>query len=133
VILSDDGASDEADPTDPFSRLFDHHVEPLIRHFAGHFRVSPRLLWGNAATIFDWTIQQAAAFDGVRPDALDVSRIQLESRIDRKGRANPMFGAVQRCEQDGQTIPRRKVCCLRYLLPGMQDCGSLCPVPLRSR
>lgn len=133
LILPDDGTAGGPSSPDPFIRLLDGHVEPLIRYFAGHFRVSPRLLWGNAANIFDWTIQQAAACDGVRPDAVAQSRAFLESRTDRNGRANPMHGAVLCHRQDGQAIRRRKVCCLRYLLPGMEDCGSLCPVPLENR
>jgi len=133
VILPDDGADPDRSCPDPFRRLFDGHVEPLIRHFAGHFRVSPRLLWGNAATILDWTIEQTAAFDGVRPDALARGRALLGGRADRNGPTSPMDGAVQCHVQDGETIRRRKVCCLRYLLPGMEDCGSLCPVPPERR
>jgi len=133
VIVPDDGKSRGADASGRFSGLFDGHIEPLVGHFAAHFRVSPRLLWTNAATIFDWTLQQTAAFDGVHRDALDEGRAVLEDKTDGRGRPNPMFGAMQWREKDGQTIRRRKVCCLRYLLPGMADCGSLCPLPARGR
>jgi ferric iron reductase protein FhuF len=133
VIVADDGRARRAGGSGRFSGLFEGHIEPLVDHFAAHFRVSPRLLWTNAATIFDWVLQQAAAFDGVRQDALDEGHAVLEGKIDGRGRPNPMFGAMQWREQDGQTIRRRKVCCLRYLLPGMADCGTLCPLPARSR
>jgi ferric iron reductase protein FhuF len=133
VVVTDDGMSRRAGATNRFSRLFDGHVEPLICHFADHFSVSPRLLWVNASTIFEWTLQQVAAFDGACPAALGESRALLQSRTDVRGRPNPMFGAVQYRDQDGQPVRRRRICCLRYLLPGMEDCGSLCPLPARSR
>jgi ferric iron reductase protein FhuF len=133
VIVTDDGKARGAKASGRFFGLFSGHIEPLVEHFAAHFRVAPRLLWTNAATIFDWTLQQTAAFDGVRRDALDEGRAVLESKMDARGGSNPMFGAMQWREQDGQTICRRKVCCLRYLLPGMADCGSLCPLPAGSR
>lgn len=133
VIVADDGGAREVDRSDRFAGLFAGHVEPLVHHFAAHFRVSPRLLWANAATIFDWTLQQAAAFDGVCRSALDEGRSVLESKLDTKGCSNPMSGIMLWREQDGQMVRKRKVCCLRYLLPGMADCGSLCPLPAPSR
>jgi ferric iron reductase protein FhuF len=133
VVVTDDGKPQGAGATDRFSRLFDGHVEPLIRHFADHFSVSPRLLWTNASAIFEWTLQQVASFDKACPAAMGESRALLESRTDVKGCPNPMFGAVQYRELDGQRVRRRKICCLRYLLPGIEDCGSLCPLPARGR
>jgi ferric iron reductase protein FhuF len=133
VIVGDDGATRGAGSSDRFAPLFAGHVEPVIRHFADRFRVSPRLLWTNAATIFDWTLQQTEAFAEACPAMLREGRALLEGRADTSGRPNPMFGAVLDREQDGRTIRRRKVCCLRYLLPGVADCGSLCPLPARSR
>ncbi|RDI58836.1 siderophore-iron reductase FhuF [Microvirga subterranea] len=133
VIVEDDGSSRETDGTGRFANLFAGHVEPLIDRFAAQFRVSPRLLWTNAATIFDWALQQASAFDGVCRYALDEGYSMLESKSDATGRPNPMSGAMIWREQDCQKVRKRKVCCLRYLLPGMADCGSLCPLPERSR
>lgn len=133
VIVADDGGSRETDRSGRFADLFSGHVEPLIDHFAAQFRVSARLLWTNAATIFDWTLQQASIMDGVCRSPLEEGRSVLEIKSDATGRLNPMSGAMLWREQDGQKIRKRKVCCLRYLLPGMADCGSLCPLPERSR
>ena len=133
IILPSDGESRRADATDRFSRLFDGHIEPLVDHFASHFRVSRRLLWTNAATVYEWTLRQAGAFKQVCPEAMAEGRALLERRTDASGRPNPLSGAIQYCEQDGQLAPKRKVCCLRYLLPNMEDCGNICPLPARSR
>jgi ferric iron reductase protein FhuF len=128
IVVSDDGRPRGADAPTRFSRLFKGHVDPLIRHFARQFAVSPRLLWTNAATVFEWTLQQAAAYDDASVEALAEGHTLLEARTDMSGKSNPMCGAVQLRREDGQTFRRRKVCCLRYLLPGVDDCGSLCPL-----
>jgi ferric iron reductase protein FhuF len=128
IVVADDGTSCGAGMPNRFSRLFMGHVDPLIRHLAEHFRVSPRLLWTNAATVFEWTLQQAAAYDDASVEALAEGHALLEARTDMSGKSNPMCGAVQLRHEDGQTFRRRKVCCLRYLLPGVDDCGSLCPL-----
>lgn len=112
-----------------FSRLFDGHVAPLIAFFAGHFDVSPRLLWANASAIFEWTLQEFAAAGTAQPEALGEGFALLQSQMGPDGKRNPMFGAVRYPLQDGAPIRQRKVCCLRYLLPGVACCGSLCPLP----
>jgi ferric iron reductase protein FhuF len=128
IVLPHDGGTRCPSATERFSCLFEGHIEPLIEQLSSHFRVSRRLLWTNAATIFDWTLQQAEALNA-SPTSLSEGRSLLSCKTDVYGRSNPMFGALQYIEEGEQTIRRRKVCCLRYLLPGMSDCGSLCPLP----
>lgn len=129
IVLPDGGEARRPSVADRFARLFDGHIDPLIEHFAHHFGMSKRLLWTNAATVFEWTLQQAAAFDNASPVALAEGRALLERQFEACGRRNPMQGAVQWHQRDGQPVRRRKVCCLRYLLPGMEECGDLCPLP----
>lgn len=126
IIISDEGRR-RVDGRDPFARLFDGHVAPLISHFAERFRVSPRLLWANAAAIFEWTLQQLPA-DHADAEALAAARLRLERRLEPSGQRNPMFEAVRYPVEQGEPIRRRKLCCLRYLLAGVADCGSLCPL-----
>ncbi|MBJ6125712.1 siderophore-iron reductase FhuF [Microvirga splendida] len=129
IILPDAEPSEGSDPEGCFSGLFQNHVEPLIRSFAGQFRVSPRLLWNNAADIFEWALDQAEAIGAVRPDALQEGRSLLCSRLARNGQPNPMYGLVRHVDQGDGTVRQRKLCCLRYLLPGVACCGSICPSP----
>lgn len=110
-----------------FARLFDGHVAPLAANLAARFRVSPRLIWSNAAAIFEWTLQQMP--DGARQaEARAEARDLLERRLDPAGQRNPMFDQVRYPLEQGEPVRRRKLCCLRYLLPGVADCDSLCPV-----
>lgn len=128
IVLPDDDGAERARAANRFSPLFEGHVKPLVEHFADHFRLSRRLLWTNAATTFQWALEQAEALN---PNQAITSegRALLECRIDTKGRPNPMHGMVRYCEDEGKLTQMRKVCCLRYLLPGFEDCGSLCPLP----
>jgi ferric iron reductase protein FhuF len=112
-----------------FSRVFQNHVEPLIRHFAAQFKVSPRLLWNNASNIFEWSLDQAEAIGTIQSEALNEGRSLLCSRLGSNGQPNPMYGLVRHIQQGDTTIRQRKVCCLRYLLPGVECCGSICPTP----
>jgi ferric iron reductase protein FhuF len=129
IILPDDGAVWPSGGDSAYARLFSGHVEPLIRHLARQFRVSPRMLWNNAADIFEWTLQQAAVDERADPGALNKGQALLQSKSDASGRANPMFGLIKYLPQDEQTIRRRRLCCLRYLLPGVECCGGICPTP----
>ena len=46
---------------------------------------------------------------------------------------NPFAGALRPSPFVPLEQCSRRVCCLRYLLPGWADCGSFCPLPARSR
>lgn len=129
LIVADEGKPHGAGAQDRFARLFRGHIDPLVRQFAEHFDVSRRLLWINAAAIFEWTIEQVAAAGQVHAAALEEAKLVLERRTDAEGRPNLMFGAVRYPVEDGCPVRRRKVCCLRYLLPGVAHCDSLCPLP----
>lgn len=126
IVIPDEGAA-RCDGGDPFARLFEGHVAPLVTQLSGQFRVSPRLLWANAAAIFEWTLQQLPA-ELADPQALAAARQRLERRLEPSGQRNPMCEAVRYPVEQGEPVRRRKLCCLRYLLAGVADCGSLCPV-----
>lgn len=126
IVIPDEGTPRCADG-DPFTRLFEGHVAPLIALLTGQFRVSPRLLWVNAAQIFEWTLQQLP-IGLVDPQALAAARLRLERPQEPSGQRNPMFGAVCYPIEQCEPVRRRKLCCLRYLLAGVADCGSLCPL-----
>ena len=53
---------------------------------------------------------------------------RLRRKRDEADCLNPMFGAVCYPLESGEPVRRRKICCLRYLLPGDEGCGSLCPL-----
>lgn len=127
LILRNDGtaASPERDGLAP---LIEDHAEPLIRHLAAQFAVAPRLLWCNFATYLDWTIREIGP--RAAPDALTACRHRLAAATGPDGRRNPIRGALTERSACGEAgSPCRRICCLRYLLPGTPGCGALCPIP----
>jgi ferric iron reductase protein FhuF len=126
IVIPDEGAR-RCDGDDPFARLFDGHVAPLVALLARQFRVSPRLLWANAAAIFEWTLQQVPA-ELADARMLAAARLRLERPLEPDGRRNLMFEAVRYPVEQGEPVRRRKLCCLRHLLAGVEHCGSLCPL-----
>ncbi len=128
IVLPDDGRP-LREGTSRFSRLFQGHIEPLIRSMAVQFKVSPRMLWNNASEIFGWTLDQAASMGSAPPEILEEGRVLLENKLDANGRPHPMFGLARYVDEGGHSVRQRKLCCLRYLLPGVECCGSICPTP----
>lgn len=125
--------------------LVDGHLAPLIDALARHTRLSPRVFWSNAGNHIEWMLTAVAAF----PDAplaavtarLDEARAMLKARHRTDGRPNPLYlpvryldarpaAATRPTARDGLPEPpwrQRRVCCVRYLLPGTELCGN-CPL-----
>lgn len=110
-----------------FLPLLEVHLAPLIHHLAAIFPVSPRLLWTNAAAVLDWTLAEA----GAAPCAAACRELGRHLSCHRTpcGQRNPMGGAVHHPHEGEGPVRRRRTCCLRYRLPGVAFCGSLCPLP----
>jgi len=104
-----------------------HHAEPVIEAIAQEGKVSPKLLWTNLAVYADWAIREFSADDEeVQAEALQL----LSCDVWPDGWKNPMSGQLRReTDPQGVCFTRRKVCCLRYLLPGIPGCGMVCPLP----
>lgn len=118
IVVDDDGepvalrvpsafTAEEADQA--ASLLVSTHLTPLIDALARRSGLSRKVFWGNAAHYLEWIVRQ---LPGIHPDfALPT----------------PMTDAIRYVEENGLRVRRRKVCCLRDRIPGIEDCGSLCP------
>lgn len=109
--------------------LIEAHLSPLIALVAANFGVSAKLLWNNAAVSLAWTVQQCAKCPEVDQVALAAAQTLLTTALTPAGQRNPLDGALRPSALAPMEGCQRKVCCLRYLLPGMADCGSFCPLP----
>jgi ferric iron reductase protein FhuF len=123
---------DQASTDDPFRRLatlIDEHLQPLIAALSRHSRLSPRVFWSNAANYIEWLVE-AIAVGNPAADVAD-ARAMLLARQRADGRDNPLYRPVRyRLEGEGAaavTRRRRRVCCVRYLLPDLALCGN-CPL-----
>ncbi|MEH3147349.1 MAG: siderophore-iron reductase FhuF [Methylobacterium frigidaeris] len=107
-----------------FSTLVSGHLDPFIGLCAARTGVSPRALWGNAGVMLDFTLRELAAAGPLLPGPA-AEAAALLGRPPCAAHACPLARTF-RIPGAGAGCPRR-VCCLRYRLPGVPSCGALCP------
>jgi ferric iron reductase protein FhuF len=104
--------------------LMRSHLAKVVAHLKATGGISPRLAWNNAAVYIDYALRSAGT---------DPLHDQADAMTGRRsmpdGTPNPFFDCLRHEEEDGARVCRRKICCLRYLLPGIPSCGSLCALP----
>ena len=88
-----------------------------------HSGLSVRLLWENAGCYGMWVLGEIArAQPALAPAAC---ALQSDPHWPRGGCA--MLPHLKRAALDDGTGTRR-VCCLRYCLPGVERCAGICPL-----
>lgn len=139
LVCNDDTAEPEAflmtsdtfAPVDPGANLHNlmlGHVEPLIAAIAANAAVAPKLLWNNVAAYLSWILKEIA--HRYEPGLVEQGLALLDEPTWPGGTRNPMHGMIRTARQQcGLEFARRKVCCLRYNLPGVGGCGEACPLP----
>ncbi|MCH4547635.1 siderophore-iron reductase FhuF [Rhizobium changzhiense] len=116
------------DPAAELHRLMRGHAEPLVAAIAANAGVAPKLLWNNAAAYLSWILKEIA--HRYEPALVEGGLALLQDTQWPGGGRNPMFGMIRIVRQQcGLEFVRRKVCCLRYNLPGVGGCGEACPLP----
>ena len=83
--------------------------------------ISAKLCWNNAAVYIDYALRLTER--GAPPTGPDLPL--FVHRCLPGGGANPFYGCLSYVDQ----VARRKICCLRYMLPGIPSCGKLCALP----
>ncbi|MCW1409006.1 siderophore-iron reductase FhuF [Rhizobium sp. 1AS11] len=117
-----------SDPAGELHRLMLGHAEPVIAAIAANAGVAPKLLWNNVAAYLSWILKEIAHRH--EPVLVEGGLALLEEAQWPGGGRNPMFGMIRIARQQcGLEFVRRKVCCLRYNLPGVGGCGEACPLP----
>ena len=108
-----------------FAPLVRAHLAPLIAALAAEDRITPRLAWSNAAVRIAGTVEIARGQNRLDPAAAADAALLLSASAWPDGWANP----VQDPYREVCGVQARRVCCLRYMLPGFEGCGASCPVP----
>lgn len=108
--------------------LVQGHLARVVALFKEKAGISAKLAWNNAAVYIDYAFN---ATDLSPPEGDDhwPARPLFECPHLADGSRNPFHGCLRHETEDGQTHCRRKVCCLRYRLPGVPGCGELCALP----
>lgn len=133
--LPNDGDWSEVGPADLLAfmlPLVHDHLGHVVAELKTHGGISPKLAWNNAAVYIDY------AFNATQREQLAdgetwASRALFCQPTLPDGSANPFNGCLRHEIEGGQTMCRRKVCCLRYLLPGIPSCGELCALPAQRK
>ncbi|MBE9604210.1 siderophore-iron reductase FhuF [Acetobacteraceae bacterium H6797] len=108
--------------------LIREHLAPLFQSLQRHHRIAPRVLWTNAAVRVSAALNLARQQPDVPPLRLLEAEALLAKPCWRDGSPNPLHGTQSRVEVEGEMVLRRRVCCLRYMLPGIAGCGATCPI-----
>lgn len=127
--LPDDGSSlPPCAPFERFRQLIEAHLEPTIAVFAEVSRASPRLFWSNAGNTFEFVTSRIALHPLADAQSTAPAAAVLGSRLRPDGRRNPLFAPVH-YRDIGTDEPQRlrRICCIRYRLPGVGYCSS-CPL-----
>ncbi|MCV4263982.1 siderophore-iron reductase FhuF [Pseudomonas capsici] len=111
-----------------FHDLIDEHLTPVIDALVNVTRASPRLFWSNAGNTFEFVTSRLDLHPLANPQSTAPAREILTARLRPDGRRNPLFAPV-RYHDTGESEPLRlrRICCIRYRLPGVGYCSS-CPL-----
>lgn len=124
LVLPDTGRPATAgDHGSRFDLLVRGHLAPFVALLGSVAPVTPRVLWSNAGTIFEWacTTVAARALPAPKQESLALLTGRGVMLCDPSGR---LAGAV-RDMPDGSR--ERRVCCMRYRLAGCSPCDPVCP------
>ncbi|SIQ24122.1 ferric iron reductase protein FhuF [Rhizobium sp. RU20A] len=104
--------------------LVTDHFREAVRLMKAHGGIAPKLAWNNAAVYLDYALRTT-----LNVERLPEADTLVEETLLPDGSPNPFCGALRYEDESGARVCRRKVCCLRYLVPGVESCGSLCALP----
>lgn len=126
-LLLPHGGARSADPigVEALQSFVRDFCTPIIEAIARGQKLSKRMLWNNLIVYLDWIIREIGAHLGDAAVADVIEALHAPHFVD--GAKNPLHGLLRRDETSGE--PMRKVCCLRYCVPGIGGCGGLCPLP----
>jgi ferric iron reductase protein FhuF len=101
--------------------LIDGHLNPFVKLCHARCGIAPRVLWGNAATIFDYVAGELRGDGAACEEVATCLGWRAGTGCDRTPLAQALCPDASGCR-------RRRACCLRHRLPGVPSCGSLCPL-----
>lgn len=116
-----------------FEQLVQEFLAPLVKALARVSGASVRVFWSNAGNIFENCISLAQQHPLVESTRVQQARAFLQEYSLANGRRNPLWQAVSyRQDEQGDSRRIRRLCCIRYLLPQLDYCGS-CPLSEANR
>jgi ferric iron reductase protein FhuF len=118
----------ECDPSRRYAPLVEH-LNAVIETLCAMTRIAPRVLWSNAGNLLDYLFEQCAPQFDLTDDIA-----WLFGPIAADGEANPLRLPVRLAKPRAASLPNpfsaRRVCCVRYEIPGETQLCGRCPLLL---
>ena len=133
LVLPADALGELTDaPSQRYRSLCVGHLMPYIEAMATAVRVAPRVLWSNVGHTLEYALSQLEA----QPLAASDRAYLLErGTLLDTDMPNPLLHAIRfvtpNSPQLANPLRVRRVCCLRYLLPGEELLCTSCPLLLK--
>lgn len=133
-VLPHGGAAFDEAHLDVLQPLVLENLRPFIEGACAQIKVSPKVLWSNAGNYLEWFVKELGKA-GFSPNVLPPFAHWLEQPRDAQGGRNPLFKPViyvdiplaDGAESASRQWRQRRVCCIRYRLPGEELCSN-CPL-----
>jgi len=123
------GAPSE-DPASRYRSLCVDHLAPQIEALAAAVRIAPRVLWSNVGHTLEYALSSVDAEAAAERAMLFERAMFFDTDA-----PNPLRHAIRYVKPASPVLPDplrvRRVCCLRYLLPGEELLCSSCPLLLK--
>ncbi|WP_321801002.1 siderophore-iron reductase FhuF [Caballeronia sp. J97] len=118
----------DADPAIRYASLV-AHLDSVIGMIAGMTKIAPRVLWSNAGNLLDYLLANCPT---IMADADSDARWLF-----RSSDANPLRTPIRDATPRSPLLPNpfraRRVCCVRYEIPGETQLCASCPLLLTMR
>ncbi|HEX3638465.1 MAG TPA: siderophore-iron reductase FhuF [Paraburkholderia sp.] len=115
-------------PASRYTPLVDH-LNAVIETLAAMTKVAPRVLWSNAGNLLDYLFEQCTPLLDLADDAA-----WLFGPLAADGEVNPLRMPVRLATPRAAGLPNpfsaRRVCCVRYEIPGETQLCGRCPLLL---
>lgn len=115
-------------PASRYAPLVDH-LNSVIETLCAMTKIAPRVLWSNAGNLLDYVFEQCAPQFNLAEDAA-----WLFGPLAAGGEANPLRMPVRQATPLATSLPNpfsaRRVCCVRYEIPGETQLCGRCPLLL---
>lgn len=127
IRLCDDGITNETrDAFAAFDPMIRGNLQPLIEAWSAYSGISPRVLWTNAANLYEAILRGMEKLPDVSPGVIaEAERLITSSHWPDHWR-NPFLRPVVYRPDHPTTRRWRRICCVRYLIPRYKYCSN-CP------
>ncbi|MEX3970965.1 MULTISPECIES: siderophore-iron reductase FhuF [Paraburkholderia] len=132
LYLPHDALADPTeDPARRYASLVDEHLRGVIDLLASMTKIAPRVLWSNVGNLLDTLFGQCAAVPGA---ARDAAWMFGSGALFGGDEPNPLRVPVRDVTPRSTLLPApfraRRVCCVRYEIPGEDQLCASCPLLL---